>query len=92
MEPYLQSEVKRLQTFLLMALATSDSALINTHGDHLNVKDREFFQRSMAGETVAADPIIGRTTKQLQIQISSPISAETGIKPAGVLMGGIPSN
>ncbi|MBN3940993.1 ATP-binding protein [Nostoc sp. NMS9] len=92
MEPYLQSEVKRLQTFLLMALATSDSALINTHGDHLNVKDREFFQRSMAGETVAADPIIGRTTKQLQIQISSPIPAETGIKPAGVLMGGIPIN
>lgn len=91
-EPYLQSELKRLQTFLLMALATSDSALINTHGDHLNVKDREFFQRSMAGETIAADPIIGRTTKQLQIQISSPIPAERGTKPAGVLMGGIPIN
>ena len=92
MEPYLQSELKRLQTFLLMALATSDSTLINTHGDHLNVKDREFFQRSMTGETIAADPIIGRTTKQLQIQISSPIPAERGTKPAGVLMGGIPIN
>ncbi|MEH1942708.1 MAG: ATP-binding protein [Nostoc sp.] len=92
MEPYLQSELKRLQTFLLMALATSDSALINTHGDHLNVKDREFFQRSMTGETIATDPIIGRTTKQLQIQISSPIPAERGTKPAGVLMGGIPIN
>ncbi|PHM10446.1 sensor histidine kinase [Nostoc sp. 'Peltigera malacea cyanobiont' DB3992] len=92
MEPYLQSELKRLQTFLLMALATSDSALINTNGDHLNVKDREFFQRSMTGETIAADPIIGRTTKQLQIQISSPIPAERGTKPAGVLMGGIPIN
>ncbi|MEH2370400.1 sensor histidine kinase [Nostoc sp.] len=92
MEPYLQSELKRLQTFLLMALATSDSTLINTHGDHLNVKDREFFQRSMTGETIAADPIIGRTTKQLQIQISSPIPAERGPKPAGVLMGGIPIN
>ncbi|MDZ7954365.1 sensor histidine kinase [Nostoc sp. DedQUE09] len=92
MEPYLQSEVKRLQTFLLMALSIPDGTLINTHQDHLNVKDREFFQRSMAGETVAADPIIGRTTKQLQIQISTPIPAETGIKPAGVLMGGIPIN
>ncbi|WP_414516692.1 sensor histidine kinase [Nostoc sp. PCC 9305] len=92
MEPYLQSELKRLQTFLLMALATSDSTLINTYGDHLNVKDREFFQRSMTGETIAADPIIGRTTKQLQIQISSPIPAERGTKPAGVLMGGIPIN
>ncbi|MEH1945921.1 MAG: ATP-binding protein [Nostoc sp.] len=92
MEPYLQSELKRLQTFLLMALATSNSVLINTHGDHLNVKDREFFQRSMRGETIAADPIIGRTTKQLQIQISSPIPAERGTKPAGVLMGGIPIN
>ncbi|GAX45569.1 histidine kinase [Tolypothrix sp. NIES-4075] len=92
MEPYLQSELKRLQTFLLMGFVTPDSALINTHGDHLNVKDREFFQRSMTGETVAADPIIGRTTKQLQIQISTPIPAETGIKPAGVLMGGIPIN
>ncbi|MEH2207905.1 MAG: ATP-binding protein [Nostoc sp.] len=92
MEPYLQSELKRLQTFLLIGLATSDSALINTYGDHLNVKDREFFQRSMTGETIAADPIIGRTTKQLQIQISSPIPAERGTKPAGVLMGGIPIN
>ncbi|MEH2267688.1 MAG: cache domain-containing protein [Nostoc sp.] len=91
-EPYLQSELKRLQTFLLMGLTTPDGTLINTHGDRLNVKDREFFQRSMAGETVAADPIIGRTTKQLQIQISSPIPAETGTKPAGVLMGGIPIN
>ncbi|MDZ7967511.1 MAG: ATP-binding protein [Nostoc sp. DedSLP03] len=92
MEPYLQSELKRLQTFLLMGLVTPDAALINTHHDHLNVKDREFFQRSIAGETVATDPIIGRTTKQLQIQISSPIPAETGIKAAGVLMGGIPIN
>ncbi|MEH1932687.1 MAG: ATP-binding protein [Nostoc sp.] len=89
MEPYLQSEVTRLQTFLLIGLATPDDALINTQGSHLNVKDREFFQRSMAGETIAADPIIGRTNKQLQIQISSPIPAETGTKPAGVLMGGI---
>ncbi|WP_448267238.1 sensor histidine kinase [Nostoc sp. DSM 114159] len=92
MEPYLQSELKRLQTFLLMGLVTPDAALINTHHDRLNVKDREFFQRSIAGETVATDPIIGRTTKQLQIQISSPIPAKTGIKPAGVLMGGIPIN
>ncbi|MHC5740974.1 MAG: sensor histidine kinase [Nostoc sp.] len=92
MEPYLQSEVKRLQTFLLMALSIPDGTLINTHQDHLNVKDREFFQRSMTGETIAADPIIGRTTKQLQIQISSPIPANTGTKPAGVLMGGIPIN
>ncbi|MEH2351807.1 sensor histidine kinase [Nostoc sp.] len=92
MEPYLQSELKRLQTFLLMGLVTPDSALTNTHGDRLNVKDREFFQRSMTGETIAADPIIGRTTKQLQIQISSPIPAERGTKPAGVLMGGIPIN
>ncbi|MEH2022233.1 sensor histidine kinase [Nostoc sp.] len=90
MEPYLQSEVKRLQTFLLMALGIPNGTLINTQGGHPNVKDREFFQRSMAGETVAADPIIGRTNSQLQIQISSPIPAETGTKPAGVLMGGIP--
>ncbi|MHC5610370.1 MAG: sensor histidine kinase [Nostoc sp.] len=92
MEPYLQSEVTRLQPFLLIALVTPDGALINTQGGRPNVKDRDFFQRSMAGETVAADPIIGRTSNQLQIQISSPIPAEIGTKPAGVLMGGIPIN
>ncbi|MEH2062549.1 MAG: ATP-binding protein [Nostoc sp.] len=91
-EPYLQSEVKRMQTFLLMALITPDGALINTQEGRTRVKDREFFQRSMAGQTVAADPIIGRTSNQLQIQISSPIPAETGTEPAGVLMGGIPIN
>ncbi len=92
MEPYLQSEVKRLQTFLLMSLSIPDGALINTQGGRLNVKDREFFQRSIVGETIAADPIIGRTSNQLQIQISSPIAAQTATKPAGVLMGGIPIN
>ncbi|MEH2129016.1 sensor histidine kinase [Nostoc sp.] len=92
MEPYLQSEVKRLQPFLLIAFAIPDGSLINTQGGAPNVKDREFFQRSMAGDTVAADPIIGRTSNQLQIQISSPIPAERGTKPAGVLMGGIPIN
>ncbi|MFW9263814.1 sensor histidine kinase [Nostoc sp. CALU 546] len=92
MEPYLQSEVKRLQTFLLMSLSIPDGTLINTQGGRPNVKDREFFQRSIVGETVAADPIIGRTSNQLQIQISSPIPAKTGAKPAGVLMGGIPIN
>ncbi|MEH2191504.1 MAG: ATP-binding protein [Nostoc sp.] len=92
MEPYLQSEVKRMQTFLLMALIAPDGALINTQEGRTSVKDREFFQRSMASETVAADPIIGRTSIKLQIQISSPILAETGKKPAGVLMGGIEIN
>ncbi|WP_414574008.1 sensor histidine kinase [Nostoc sp. CCY 9925] len=92
MEPYLQSELKRLQTFLLMALVTPDGRLMNTPGDRLNVQDREFFQRSIADETIAADPVIGRTTKQLQIQISSPIPSKTSTKPAGVLMGGIPIN
>ncbi len=92
MEPYLQSELKRLQTFLLIALSIPDGTLINTQGGRPNVVDREFFQRSMAGETVAADPITGRTSNQLQIQISSPIPAKTDAKPAGVLMGGIPIN
>ncbi|WP_265272442.1 sensor histidine kinase [Nostoc sp. KVJ3] len=92
MEPYLQSEVKRMQTFLLMALIAPDGALINTQGGRTSVKDREFFQRSMTGETVAADPIIGRTSTKLQIQISSPIPAKIGTKPAGVLMGGIEIN
>ncbi|MDM9581323.1 ATP-binding protein [Nostoc sp. GT001] len=92
MEPYLQSELKRLQLFLLIAFAVPDGSLINTQGGAPNVKDREFFQRSMAGDTVAADPILGRTSNQLQIQISSPIPAERGTKPAGVLMGGIPIN
>ncbi|MBD2776471.1 sensor histidine kinase [Iningainema tapete] len=88
--PYLQSEVKRLQTFLLMAVVKTDGTLINTEGSRLNAKDREFFQRGIAGETSTSDPIIGRTTKKLQIQISSPIPAATGTSLAGVLMGGIP--
>jgi two-component system NtrC family sensor kinase len=90
MKPYLQSEVGRLQTFLLIALVKPDGALINTQGGQPNVKDREFFQRSMAGEIAVADPILGRTTQTLQIQISSPIPAKIGTSPAGVLMGGIP--
>lgn len=91
-KPYLQSELKRLQTFLLIARATSNGEVITTQGNRLNAKDREYFRLAMAGETSAADPVIGRTKKTLQIQISSPIPAETGTKPAGVLMGPIEIN
>ena len=90
MKPYLQSEVARLRTFLLIALVKPDGGLINTQGGQPNVKDREFFRRSMAGEIAAADPIVGRTSQALQIQISSPISGKINTSPSGVLMGGIP--
>jgi len=89
MKPYLKSEVLRLKTFLLIALVKPNGALINTQDGQTNVKDREFFQRSLAGETVAADPIIGRTSQKLQVQVSSPIIAPAGTDPVGVLMGGI---
>lgn len=96
-EPYLKSEVTRLQEFYHFALIEPDGSYYTTKvGRALaNVSDRQHFQKAMAGEVYVSDPTISRTIKQQSIvPISAPVwsnsansSSETTKKPIGVMNG-----
>jgi two-component system, NtrC family, sensor kinase len=96
-EPYLKSEVNRLQEFEHFALIEPDGSYFTTKvGRALaNVSDRQHFQKAMAGEVYVSDPTISRTLKQQSIvPISAPvwgndtkITAKTVQKPIGVMNG-----
>ncbi len=100
-EPYLQSEVNRLQEFEHLALIEPDGSYFTTKvGKALaNVSDRIHFQKAIAGEVYVSDPTISRTLKQQIIPISAPVRSNkrnrdytTSQKPIGVMSGAIEIN
>ena len=90
-EPQLQGKIYRLKEYFILSLSQPDGSFINTLGNRANSKDRQHFQKAMAGQLNVSDPLIGRSTKVAKIIISAPIWA---LPPApnqviGVLSGGI---
>ena len=90
-EPQLQGKIYRLKEYFILSLTQPDGSFINTLGNRANSKDRQHFQKAMAGQINVSDPLIGRSTKVATIIISAPIWA---LPPApnqviGVLSGGI---
>ncbi|WP_228056480.1 ATP-binding protein [Microcoleus sp. LEGE 07076] len=72
-EPQLQGEIYRLKEFFILSLIQPDGSLTSTLGNRTNIKDRQHFQKAMAGHINVSDPLIGRTTKVPTIVISAPI-------------------
>ncbi len=101
-EPYLQSEVNRLQDFEHFALIEPDGSYFTTKvGKALaNVSDRKHFQKAMAGDVYVSDPTISRTLKEQIIPISAPVrrsntrnsTSKKIQKPIGIMNGVIKIN
>jgi PAS domain S-box-containing protein len=72
-EPYFQSKLKRLEDFSVLSMARSDGWRYGTKGESTNIRDREYFQRAMAGEVNISDPLISRSEKELSISVAAPI-------------------
>ncbi|MFW6676355.1 methyl-accepting chemotaxis protein [Lacrimispora sp. AGF001] len=53
--------------------------LANTNGltsDGVNISDRDYFKRSIAGETYISSPIVSKATGDMQIILSAPIGGD----------------
>ncbi|HLO51761.1 MAG TPA: ATP-binding protein, partial [Kamptonema sp.] len=89
-EPYLKSQVKRIEEYQQLTMAFPDGSRFNTQVGKAkgSVADRPFFISAMAGKVTANDPVISRSLGVAQIQIGAPISSAE--KPLGVLSGAIP--
>ncbi len=76
-QPYLQSQLKQVPDFFSFQLDRQDGSYYTTWEGRLakckNVKDRIYFQRAMAGETIIADPVIGRITRIWSSFVVSPV-------------------
>ncbi|MEG4827815.1 cache domain-containing protein [Microcoleus sp. F8-C5] len=96
-QPYLKSEVNRLQKFQYFALIDPDGSYFTTKVGKalINVSDRPHFKKAMAGEVYVSDPTISRTIKKQRIvPISAPVWSKsansidkTAQKPIGVMNG-----
>ncbi|WP_333157876.1 cache domain-containing protein [Microcoleus sp. Pol14C4] len=96
-EPYLKSEVNRLQEFQHFALIEPNGSYFTTKVGRalITVSDRQHFKKAMAGEVYVSDPTISRTLKgQSIVPISAPVWSnsansidKTAQKPIGVMNG-----
>ncbi|MGL5059657.1 MAG: ATP-binding protein, partial [Microcoleus sp.] len=90
-EPLLQGETYRLKEFFVLSLIQPDGSLRSTLGNSANVKDRKYFQQSIAGNVSVSDPLIGRTSQLPSILVSAPLWAmpPNPNQVIGVLAGSI---
>ena len=89
-EPYLKSQIKRIDEYQQLTMAFPDGSRFNTQVGKAKgtVADRPFFLSAMAGKVTANDPVISRSLGVAQIQIGAPIGSPE--KPLGALSGAIP--
>ncbi|HLO50989.1 MAG TPA: cache domain-containing protein, partial [Kamptonema sp.] len=88
-EPYLKKEQARLSQFFTINMINADGYYHTTRGGRGNLKDREHFQKAMAGKLNVSDPLQGRTSGTPQIVIGAPIWSNfpNQGKPIGELAG-----
>ncbi|HEY9862401.1 MAG TPA: ATP-binding protein [Candidatus Obscuribacterales bacterium] len=84
-EPYLKTEVLRFSDVYAIAIAKPDGQRDVIGGKPANVKDREYFQKAMAGQTNVSDPIISRAAQVPTISVATPIRQgfDTTSSPTG---------
>ncbi len=91
MEPYLQSEVKRINEFDFLSIMYRNGSFYNTRTGQgkTNNKDRRFIQNALAGNFNISDPFTSRIQGISLIAISAPIRANdrTSEPPIGVFSG-----
>lgn len=91
MQNYLVSEVSRQRNFHQLTLVRPTGAYATTKVGEAkaNLRDRQWFQAVMAGQTLVTDPVISRTTGRTQINVVTPIpNLQTG-RIVGGLSGAI---
>lgn len=92
-EPYLKSEVERIDEFFFFQIVTPDGSYSNTKvgRSNKNIKDRDYVQKALAGKSNISDPFISRSTGIPLIAISTPIwsNSPTIRSPIGTFQGDV---
>jgi signal transduction histidine kinase len=91
--PYLQTEAKRIHEFFIFGIRYPNGYLLTTQSNQIIKTDqqRDYVQKAMTGKVYISDPFIGRITGIPAIAIASPIYKDynTTTRPSGVLFGSL---
>lgn len=73
-------------SFDFVSYVAPNGDTVESTGTRLNVADRDYFKRALAGETVTSDPVRSKVTGGDIVTFSTPIFG-SGTEPTGVLVG-----
>lgn len=84
-EPYLKAEVLRFSDVYAIAIAKPDGWRNVIGGKPANIKDRQYFQKAIAGQANVSDPLISRASNIPTIGVAAPIRQgfDTNTDPIG---------
>jgi len=84
-EPYLKAEILRFSDVYTLAIGKPDGWRNVVGGSPANIKDRQYFQKAIAGQTNVSDPLISRAAKIPSIAVAAPIrqTFDTTSSPSG---------
>jgi two-component system, NtrC family, sensor kinase len=77
-EPYLRTEMSRFEGIQTMAVGNAEGMRDAIDAKSTSIKDREYFQRAMAGQTTVSDPLISRALKKPSVMVATPIRSAPG--------------
>lgn len=77
--------IAKNSTFSYITIAFPDGSAVENTGLYLNVSDRDYFTRALAGETVISNPIISKLTAEDVVAFATPIIQQNKI--TAVLIG-----
>lgn len=83
----LKDEQKRVG-YLFMALADIQGNSYSTNDKATNIKDREYFQKALSGESVVSEPIVNKDDGTMTMVFAVPVKAN-GNQVTGVLISTI---
>ncbi|MEG1971614.1 MAG: EAL domain-containing protein [Oscillospiraceae bacterium] len=78
--------IRKNSTFDFMTYVKPNGEAIENTGTHINISDREYFQKALKCQTVIANPMDSKVTGENVVVFATPILCDGGIK--AVLVGG----
>ncbi len=82
--PYLNAELKNAKIYESLLVLDGNGNYFDYNGETGNLVEREYFKRSIKGETFVSDPVVSKKTNKLVVAVSTPIRTENRI--VGVLV------
>ncbi|TCO69695.1 methyl-accepting chemotaxis protein [Marinisporobacter balticus] len=75
---FIDQNKKNFEVFEAIILSDKDGKYANTNGQGGNLKDREYFQKVMTGQSAVSNPVISKTTGNPIVVIAVPIKDDNG--------------
>ncbi|HWR38698.1 MAG TPA: methyl-accepting chemotaxis protein [Patescibacteria group bacterium] len=84
---FVSNVVKANKIYSIIGFVYPDGSSVNSLGTNVNLKDREYFQKAIKGESFVSDPILPKSGGSLATAVAIPVKINGQV--AGVLYGAV---